>query len=243
MKTPHPGGDVRTLAIIPARGGSKGIPRKNIADLCGHPLIWYSIREAHAARSIDATIVSTDDEEIARIARASGADVPFLRPAHLADAGARDIGFLQHALEWVERERGWHPEVLVYLPPTTPSRTALDIDHALETMSATGADSVRTMIVPEHVNPYKMWVESGDDGRVEALFPEGRQGIPRQHFPQRWYMPVGAVYATKVSCIKEGRLWGDDVRCVPFPGERYIDIDRPEDLVTAAKIMQDHGLV
>lgn len=243
MKMPAAGGNVRVLAIIPARGGSKGIPHKNIVDFCGNPLIWYSIREAHAARLIDATIVSTDDEKIAQVARALGADAPFLRPAHFAGDDACDIDFLQHALEWVERERGWRPEVLVYLPPTTPSRIATDIDTAIETMFTTGADSVRTMVFPEHFNPYKMWVESGDDGKVEALFPEGRQCRPRQFFRKKWLLPVGAVYATKAACVKGGRVWGDDVRCIPFPIERYVDIDRPEDLTAAAKIMQDHRLL
>ncbi len=243
MKTPATGENVRVLAIIPARGGSKGVPRKNIVHFCGKPLIWYSIREAHASRLIDATIVSTNDEEIAEVARAHGAEVPFLRPEHLSGDDSRDIDFLQHALEWAEKERGWRPEILVYLPPTTPTRTASDIDHALETMIATGADSVRTMVFPERTNPYKMWIESGEDGRVDPLFPEGSQCLPRQHFRKKWFLPVGAVYATKAVCVKAGRVWGDDVRCIPFPMERYADIDQPEDLTAAAKIMEDNQLL
>ncbi len=242
MKSPQNGAQPRILAVIPARGGSKSIPHKNIADLCGHPLIYYSIREAHASRMIDATIVSTDDEEIAAVARECGADVPFLRPAELATDDARDIGFLQHALEWVERERGWKPEYITYLPPTTPTRTAADIDEALGFLVKEGADSVRTMVHPHHFNPYKMWLESGDSGRVEPLFPEGRGGVPRQAL-KKYYMPIAAVYATRSSFIKQGRLWGDDVRMSPFPFERFVDIDYPDDLEQEKMLMQKFNLI
>lgn len=239
MKT---SGTVRTLAVIPARGGSQSIPGKNIIDLCGHPLIYYSIREAHRSARVDATIVSTDDEQVARVARELGADVPFLRPPELSGPDARDIGFLKHALDWVRSERNWRPEYVTYLAPTTPSRTAEDIDAALELLMRSGADSVRTMVPSLHFNPYKMWVEGGSEGRVEALFPEGLNGIPRRQL-KRSYMPVGAVYAMKASCIDAGVLWGSDVRMAPFPYERYVDIDYPDDLRHAADVLTRFSLV
>lgn len=232
----------KILAIIPARGGSKSIPRKNIIDVCGNPLIYYSIREAHKSARIDATIVSTDDEEIAAVARSLDADVPFLRPADIAHDASRDIEFLQHALAWVEEHRGWKPEILVYLLPTTPSRTAADIDTALELMEKKGADSVRTMVHPPHFNPYKMWVSSGEGGKVESLFPEGGNVMPRQSF-KRYFMPVGAVYATRSRFVKEGRVWGDDVRMIEFPLERFTDIDNPEDLAHTSEVLRKFDLI
>jgi CMP-N,N'-diacetyllegionaminic acid synthase len=234
--------EVKVLAVIPARGGSRSIPRKNIADLCGHPLIHYTIREAHKAVRIDATIVSTDDEEIADVARSLGADVPFMRPKEIAGDKSRDIEFLQHALAWVEEHRGWKPDVILFLPPTSPSRTAGDIDEALAFMEQEGADSVRTMVHPHHFNPYKMWVENGEQGRAEPLFPEGRVGMPRQALP-KYYMPVAMVYATRTSFIRKGQLWGDDVRISSFPLERYTDIDYPADLEEAALVMKKFNLL
>lgn len=230
------------LAIIPARTGSKGMQGKNTADLCGHPLIYYSIREAHASKLVDATIVSTDDEGIATVARDLGADVPFLRPAELATDTSRDIDYLQHALTWVEKERGWHPEIVLFLPPTSPSRTAADIDAAITLLEETGADSVRTMVHSPHWNPYKMWAPAGGNGRVEPLFSSARGNVPRQELGE-WYMPVAIAYVTRASFIKKGEVWGPDVRMMSFPLERYTDIDTPEDLKEAARVLTTFNLV
>jgi len=242
MKGPQEGGLVRTLAVIPARAGSKGIPNKNVADLCGHPLIWYAIRAAHASTRIDATIVSTDSEEIASVARALGADVPFLRPTELATDSARDIGYLQHALEWVERERGWKPEIILFLAPTSPSRTSADIDAAVAFLEETGADSVRTMIHDPKVNPYKMWKADGAEGKVVPIFPEGLQGVPRQEC-SACYIPVAIAYVTRAAVIRAGNLWGDDVRMMPFSLERATDIDTPEDMEHAANVLKKFDLI
>lgn len=231
----------QVLAVIPARGGSKSIPRKNIINMCGHPLIYYSIREAHKSKRIDATIVSTDDEEIAVVARECGADVPFLRPTELAQDSSRDIDFLQHALAWVDENRGWKPDVVAYLLPTSPSRTAEDIDTGLDLMQRENADSVRTMVHPPHFNPYKMWIETEGRGRVAPLFPEGHQALPRQSL-QKYFMPVAILYATRAKFIKEGRVWGDDVRMISFPLERFTDIDYPEDISDAERVLKEFNL-
>lgn len=242
MKGPEHTKEVRVLAIIPARGGSKGIPAKNIVDLCGHPLIYYSIREAHASKLIDATIVSTDDEHIADIARELGADVPFLRPKELATDDSRDIDFIQHALEWVKKERGWNPEIILFLPPTSPSRTAADIDQAIQLLNDTNADSVRTMVHAPHFNPFKMWVESGEAGKVEPIFSEARNNVPRQEI-QTFYMPVAIAYVTRSKYIREGQVWGPDVRMIQIPLERFTDIDTPTDLEEAAEVLKKFNLV
>lgn len=233
---------ISTLAIIPARGGSKGIPHKNIMPLCGKPLIAYTINAAHKATQIDATIVSTDDQVIADVAIAHGADVPFLRPAEFATDQATDLDYLRHALQWVRTHRNWNPEYIVLLQPTSPSRTAQDIDNAIELLKKTGADSVRTMIVPRDCNPYKMWTDAGTDGRVEHIFPEFRAGVRRQDVPM-YYMPVAIVYAMRTSCIDDGTMWGTDVRKIDFPYERYTDIDTLQDAEHAAAVLQKNNLI
>jgi len=222
MKSPETAKEVRVLAIIPARGGSRGIPKKNITDLLGKPLIHYSIREAHAAKKVDATIVSTDDPEIAEVSRNLGADVPFLRPADFATDTSRDIDFLQHALDWVERERGWKPDIVLFLPPTSPSRTGQDIDAAVALLDASGADSVRTMVHPSHWNPHKMWRSVGTEGQTQPLFEAARGNVPRQELA-RHYMPVAIAYAVRASNIRKGDLWGPDVRVLEIPLERFAE--------------------
>lgn len=241
MKEPNNGLSPRVLAVIPARGGSKSIPKKNIVPLCGKPLIYYSIREAHAALRIDATLVSTDSEEIAAVAREFGADVPFLRPSELSGDTSRDIEFLAHALTYVRNERGWDPEYVAYLLPTTPTRTAADIDAALNVLLESRADSVRTVVETGHFNPYKMWVNRDGGNTIEPLFPEGMKAMPRQALAKT-YMPVAALYATRASLIDEGILWGSDVRMSEFPVERFVDIDYPKDLIHAAEVLKNYNL-
>lgn len=242
MKNPQEGKTVRTLAVIPARGGSRGVPRKNIKLLCGHPLIYYTIKAAHESSLVDATIVSTDDIEIAKVAESLGADVPFLRPPEFATDTARDIDYLQHALSWVEKNRGWDPEYILFLLPTTPSRTCNDVDMALSVLFETKADSVRTMVEPAHFNPYKMWVDDVLGNGVKPLFPEGALTVPRQEL-SRFYMPVAVAYATRASLIRGGKVWGNDVRRVPFPLERFVDIDTPADWAEAEMVLNRFKLV
>jgi CMP-N-acetylneuraminic acid synthetase len=242
MKDPKKNGKVKVLAVIPARGGSKGVPRKNIINVCGNPLIYYSIREAHKSKLIDATIVSTDDKEIADVAKKLGANVPFMRPKELATDDAGDIGFLQYALAWAEKEMKWKPDIMLFLPPTSPSRTAQDIDSAIQFLIDTKADSVRTMVHPPHFNPFKMWVSTGEGGKVEHLFPENRQGVSRQKLKQKYYMPVAMAYVTLTKFIKEGKVWGDDVRMLEFPLDRFTDIDTFEDLEEAKRVIKKFNL-
>src|SRR5512143_240464 len=119
------------LAIIPARGGSKGIPRKNIRMFAGHPLIAYSIEAGLSARSVTRVIVSTDDEEIASVARQFGAETPFLRPAEFAQDNSVDLPLFQHALKWLDEHEGYHPQVVLQLRPTSPLRPRMLVDRAV----------------------------------------------------------------------------------------------------------------
>ncbi|MDB4992176.1 MAG: putative N-acylneuraminate cytidylyltransferase [Parcubacteria group bacterium] len=241
MNTTHPP-QVRVLAIIPARGGSKGIPRKNLLRIGEIPLVGYAVRAAKAAHGVDAVIVSTDDEEIANVAREYGADVPFLRPAELAQDTSRDIEALTHTLDWVKKERGWEPEIVLLLPPTSPSRMSSDIEAVIAQMDETGADSVRTMVHPPHWNPYKMWRDAGETGAVQPILPQGALAVPRQEL-DRHYMPVGIAYAMRTSNIRKGSMWGEDVRVLEIPLARYTDIDTPEDVEEAERVMKEYGII
>src|SRR5512143_3661116 len=146
------------LALIPARGGSKGIPRKNIRPFAGHPLIAYSIAAGRQANSVTRVIVTTDDEEIAQVARSYGAETPFLRPVDLAQDQTLDLPVFQHALKWLAQNEGYYPQALVHLRPTTPIRPPDLVDRSVALLLAhPEADSVRG-ITPAHQNPFKMWL-------------------------------------------------------------------------------------
>ncbi|MBI4132319.1 MAG: acylneuraminate cytidylyltransferase family protein [Candidatus Sungbacteria bacterium] len=240
--------EVKTLGVIPARGGSKGIPRKNIALLSGKPLIHYTIREAKRSRLLDAFIVSTDDPKIAAVARSLGADVPFLRPKKFARDRSPDIEFLDHALAWLERHRGWRPDIVVNLRPTAPLRTADDIDRVILLMRETGCDSVRTVSPPNPHNPYKMWLFTDEKrAAMKPLIRTAHYGtlgtdVPRQLLPQA-YWQNGLVDATRSKFIRRGVVYGPDVRGVITDPRRAVDIDEPKDLKRAEIIMRELELL
>ena len=143
-----------TLGIIPARGGSRRVPRKNIRLLAGKPLIAYTIEAARAATTLDRVIVSTDDEEIAGVARRYGGEVPFMRPAELAADDTPDAPVFLHALDWLAKEEGFDPELVVNLRPTSPFKTGVVIDEVVEVALETRADVVRTVTrVPPKARP------------------------------------------------------------------------------------------
>ncbi|HEX9892352.1 MAG TPA: acylneuraminate cytidylyltransferase family protein, partial [Gemmatimonadales bacterium] len=138
---------LRVLAIVPARAGSKSIPRKNIQLFAGHPLLAYSIAAGLQARQVARVLVSTDDEEIAERARDYGAEVPFLRPAQFAQDGTPDLPVFQHALGWLSEHEGYRPEIVVQLRPTSPVRPPDCVDRAVELLTAAPeADSVRAVV-------------------------------------------------------------------------------------------------
>lgn len=237
---------VRVLGIIPARGGSKSIPRKNVALVLGQPLIYYTIRSAKRSKLLDAFVVSTDDEGIAQVCRDLGADVPFLRPKEFSRDDSPDLEFMRHALEWLDRERGWQPEIIVNLRPTGPLRTGEDIDRVVGLMLATGCDSVRTISRPLH-NPFKMWRIGEINAKMQPLLPTEYfatlgTDVPRQLLPQNVYWQNGLVDATRASFIRQGIIYGPDIRGVITDPRKSVDIDDPEDLLEAAKRLEDFGM-
>jgi len=223
---------VEVLAIIPARGGSKSIPRKNIKPFAGHPLIAYSVAAGVKAQSVTRTIVSTDDEEIAAIARQYGAEVPFLRPAELAQDNTTDYPVFEHALRWLDEQEGFRPEIVIQLRPTSPIRPSDCVDNAVRILlDHPEADSVRG-VVPSGQNPFKMW-RVDEQGRMVPLLsvpgiPEPFNA-PRQALPQT-YWQTGHIDAIRVATIyAQASLSGKTILPL-FIDPRYtVDIDTLRD--------------
>lgn len=228
--------NIKTLGIIPARGGSKGIPYKNIAPLAGKPLIYWTIRSAQEAKRLDHFLVSTDNPKIAAVAKSFGVDVPFLRPKKIAQSNSTDIEFLRHAVEWVERNRGWHPKFIVLLKPTSPFRTGQDIDDAIDYIEKTGCDSVRTVHRASH-SPYKMWHFQKSTDKLRPVLKTKYFAQYATDVPRQWLEPSfqqdSNVDITRTKFIKRGRVWGKDVRGIVVSENKAIDIDTPLDLELA----------
>jgi len=238
---------IKILGVIPARGGSKSIPHKNIASLAGKPLIYYTIREAKKSKLLDAFIVSTDDPKIARIARSLGADVPFLRPKRYARDRSPDIEYLRHALEWLKLYRGSKPEVVVMLRPTSPLRTSRDIDGIIRFILKAKCDSVKSVSLPYPHNPFKMWFLDTKTKKMKPLlltryFKKLGTDVPRQLLPTV-YWQNGLVDATRAKFIWRGRVFGPDMRGFVTDPRRSADIDGPEDLKRAAALMRKLNLL
>ncbi len=220
------------LALIPARGGSKSLPRKNIRPLAGYPLIAYSISAARQSRLVTRTIVSTEDEQIALIAREFGAETPFLRPVELAQDNTTDYPVFAHALKWLGENEHYQPDIVVQLRPTSPLRPPDCIDRGVQTLlDHPQADSVRG-IIPASQNPYKMW-QVNDQGQMTPLLTlDGvaePYNAPRQELPQT-YWQTGHIDAVRVSTILEKHSLSGDVILPLFLDPRYaIDIDTVRD--------------
>jgi len=232
----------RVLGVIPARGGSKSIQRKNITPLCGRPLVEYTIDAARTCELLDRLIVSTDSEEIAEVARANGVEVPFLRPAELAGDDCRMQGVMKHALRFLEEEERYVPEYLAILQPTSPLRGARHIDGALRLLLETGADSVVSVTsVPHQFNPHS--VMKLEKGRLTSFVPGGERHNLRQHKPE-CYARNGAIYAFRRRILLEmDSFFGNDCRAYIMDREDSVDIDGPLDLEIAEMMMRrrKHG--
>lgn len=231
-----------TLALIPARGGSKSIPRKNIVPLAGFPLIAYSIAAGLAAETVTRVIVSTDDEEIAAVARRYGAETPFLRPAEHSQDNTPDLPVFFHALEWLAENEGYHPEIVVQLRPTSPLRRARHIDEAVyRLMAHPQADSIRA-VIPPFQNPFKMW-RIGPDGLmiplgVELGIPTEPYNQPRQALPDVYWQTgyVDAAWADTI--LKKRSMTGEAILPLVMPASEWVDIDTPDDFRSAARLIE-----
>jgi len=230
------------LALIPARGGSKSIPRKNIMDFAGYPLIAYSIAAGLTAETVTRVIVSTDDDEIATISRRYGAETPFLRPAEYSQDQTPDPPVFQHALEWLAGNEGYQPEIVVQLRPTSPFRRVSHIDDAVyRLIERPEADAVRTVCEPFQ-NPFKMW-RIGTDGIMIPLGTELGVSVepynqPRQALPQVYWQTgyVDAVWADII--LTKNSMTGDIILPLIIDSSEWIDIDSPDDWRRAERLIE-----
>jgi CMP-N,N'-diacetyllegionaminic acid synthase len=226
---------MNVLAVIPARGGSKGIPHKNLADVAGRPLLAYTAGAALAAKRLTWVIVSTDDPAIADAARQLGLDVPFMRPAALAADDSPMLPVLQHAVKAM-RECGFTADVVVLLQPTSPLRRSEHIDAAVDLLERSGADSVVSVVdVPHQFNPVSVLHLDGDRLRP---FIDGPLVTRRQDKPRVVARNGPAVVAVRTSVIEGGSLYGDDCRALMMNSADSLDIDSPGDLAELASSMR-----
>lgn len=231
--------DARVLAIVPARGGSKGVPRKNIADVCGKPLIAWSIEtglKLLEMKAISECVVSTDDPEIAEVARAWGGYVPFMRPAELATDQAKSLGFILHTLDWYAAKDEFFDAVLL-LQPTSPQRDAGAIASVLpEFLRQAKAQSLISCYQEDYVNDLVMYENLGS-GYLKPKNSLHNKGVRRQeHGPTM--VRNGALYITKVEYLRRtGQLVCDQPMLLEMTKLHSIDIDVPEDLVLLRSVM------
>jgi N-acylneuraminate cytidylyltransferase/CMP-N,N'-diacetyllegionaminic acid synthase len=229
----------KNIAIIPARGGSKGIPRKNIKKLGGKPLIAYTIETAIKTKCIDRTIVSTDDPEIAEIAKNYGVEVPFLRPSYLAEDDVPVLPVVQHSVKELEKEN-YKPDIVVVLQPTSPFRKSEDIERAVDKLIETNADCVVTLSEVEQ-HPYRMRRLVGD--KPIPLFEVDEKVLyaQRQDFP-KIYMMNGAIYACKKEpMMKQTVFYGQDIRAIVIEKISAWDIDTIIDFQIAELIVKERA--
>lgn len=225
------------LGIITGRGGSKGIHRKNIKHLAGKPLIGYTIEAAKGSKYLDYFLVTTDDEEIAAVARSFGAPTPFLRPAELATDTAKDIPVLQHAINWLKEKQGKEFDYVMMLHPTAPLRLSEDIDNSIEKIVDTDADSVFSMKkMTDFALPKLKILE--DDKILPLIEEEGRETKPR-NATRAVYKRNCAIYLTKTNLIMDGDMFGSNSRAYIMPEERSVDINEPFDFKLAEFLIKN----
>lgn len=229
---------MRVLGIIPARGGSKGVHRKNVRPLCGKPLLAYTAEAAQAAKKLTKTILSTEDEEIADVGRSLGIDVPFMRPVELAEDATATFPVILHAVAKLE-SLGEYYDAVCLLQPTNPLRRAEDIDNCIELLETTGADSVISILpVPQTFNP--KWVYWRLPNGEMKLSSGDREPVKRrQELPPAFHRE-GSVYVTRRSVLTEyENLYGRYVRGYEMDEARSINIDTQTDWNMAEERIRD----
>lgn len=240
-------GKPEVLAIIPARGGSKGIPRKNIKSFAGYPLIAYSIAAGLQSELTTRVIVSTDDEEIAEVARKWGAQTPFLRPAEFAADNTLDLPVFQHALTWLKKHENYVPDIVVQLRPTSPARPVGMVDEAIRLlMNHPEADSVRG-VVPADENPHKMWRVDTETGLMHGLLKvdgiDEPYNAPRQKLPPV-YWQTGHIDAIRPerTFMAGDSMSGKNILPLFLDPDYTIDIDTPFDWMRYEWLVTHAGL-
>ncbi|MEN8376724.1 MAG: acylneuraminate cytidylyltransferase family protein [Gemmatimonadota bacterium] len=225
-------------AIVPARGGSKDVPEKNLADVGGASLVCRAIASALAARAVARVVVSTDSEAIREAALACGAEAPFTRPAELARDDTPGIEPIRHALEWFRASEGRVPAWVVCLQPTSPFRTGADVDAAFRIALDTGADAVIS-VARASCHPY--WARSVDvDGLMRPFLSERESPVRRQDLPDA-FMLNGAIYLARASVLERGSFYGERTVAYVMPEERSLDVDSAWDLRVARALATEEA--
>jgi len=229
---------MQIIAAIPARGGSKFVPQKNIRNIGGHPLITYTIAIAKMSKIIERVIVSTDSSEIANIAKKYGAEVPFIRPSEFAQDDSGDFEWLEHLINYLEKKEDKSVEYLVHLRPTTPFRKIGVVDEGINyILKNPQATSLRS-VSPTPQPPHKIF-------KMEGLYLKGffdkdprpeYYNLPRQTFPQT-YVPNGYVDVVRASAIKNKLIHGD--KMLGFITDTVPDIDDESDFNNATKVLSE----
>jgi N-acylneuraminate cytidylyltransferase len=222
----------QVLALIPARGGSKGIPRKNVMMLGGKPLIVHSIQQALESKFINRVVVSTDDDEIAQVALEWGAEVPFRRPAEYSQDTSPDLDAFRHALSWLSEYESYAPDLVVHLRPTGPARRVKIIDEAIALLAShPEADAVRSVNVAQQT-PYKMWRIDADGLLEPVVKVDGvvdSQSLPRQSLPLVYWQNGYVDVIRPRAILEKNSMWGD--RALPFiVNEHLLELDYPENI-------------
>lgn len=224
------------LGLIPARGGSKAIPRKNIIPVAGKPLLAYTCQAAISSRRLTRVMINTDDQEIADVGNEYGVDTPFLRPNNLAEDETPILPVLNHTLEWLQQGEGYIPDIVVLLQPTSPLRTSEHIDSALNLFLDSNADTlVSVQELPHHFNPTSL-MKLDDQGYL-LPYQEGEMILRRQNKPEVLARNGPAILIVNRSVLISGRLYGE--RVLPFKMGRLesIDIDDKDDLIMVEALL------
>jgi len=236
------GKKLNILGIIPARGGSKGVPGKNIRDLAGKPLLAYTIETALKSELVSDVVVSTDSEEIRAVALKYGADAPFLRPAELATDTALAVPTIQHAVAEMERYKNTTYDYIAMLQPTSPLKTAADIDEALNKLISEGADGIISVVTVDNNHPMKMKKFLGEGGLTGPLVDY--EAPPYENCPRQFLPPVfmvnGALYATKRDVfMNQGSFKGNHCIGYIMPMDRSVNIDTELDFILAEYMIKN----
>ena len=227
------------LAIIPARGGSKELPGKNIKDLCGKPLIAWTIEQAKSCGDIDRVVVSTDDKNIAKVAKKYGAEVPFIRPAELANDTASTIDVIFHTVDWLKKHQNDQSEYIMLLQPTSPLRTREDIDGAMRVLKDKDARAVVSVCEADH-HPWWSNTLPESDNMKDFIRPDilnkRRQDLPV------FYRLNGAIYLADTDYLHEcNGFFGPDTFSCKMPRKRSIDIDSNIDFKLAQLLLDEEN--
>jgi len=225
------------LAIIPARGGSKELPGKNIKELCGKPLIAWSIEVAENCSAIDRIVVSTDDDQIVDGVKKYGAEVPFERPAELANDTASTINVIFHTIDWLREHQDFRPEYILLLQPTSPLRTVEDIEGTIQTLKDKDARAVVSVCETDH-HPWWSNILSEDGNMKDFIRPKildkRRQDLPK------YYRLNGAIYLAATKYLRERNgFFGPNTFAYEMPKERSVDIDSDLDFKLVSLLLQE----